>query len=365
VCVIRYYGADNPVDGVVLNVLLKKAHEIHKALGTHVPVPEESESVTEAVLNALFLRGGYQRGAQQLAFDFMTQDVTRLHRQWQRDAEREKITRARFAQRALKPEEVQRELQAADSVLGDPDAVREFVLEAAHRLGLTVQPDRKQPNCWHIPLTSLPPNLPDAIRFALPASKADRWTVSFISPTPAGAAYLGRNHPFVQALARYLLEDALTRRGAAVAARAGALATRAVQQETVLLLLRVRYLLKTPEHPPLFSEEVRVFAFQRAADGQVRWLPEEPALTLLSGAQPHANLSPQEKQAAVQAALDLYPALESDLRAHLEERARQLEEAHRRIRKAVRRRTPDLTMEPQQPPDLLGTLVLLPAGGAS
>jgi hypothetical protein len=42
------------------------------------------------------------------------------------DAERERINRTRFAQRALKPEEVQRELEATDAVLGDPAAVREF-----------------------------------------------------------------------------------------------------------------------------------------------------------------------------------------------------------------------------------------------
>ena len=42
----------------MLNVLLNKAREIHRTLGTHVPVPDESETVTEALLNALFLRGG-------------------------------------------------------------------------------------------------------------------------------------------------------------------------------------------------------------------------------------------------------------------------------------------------------------------
>jgi superfamily II DNA or RNA helicase len=56
----RYFGADNPVDGVVIDVLLNKAREIHKALGTHVPVPAESDTVTQAVLNALFLRGRNQ-----------------------------------------------------------------------------------------------------------------------------------------------------------------------------------------------------------------------------------------------------------------------------------------------------------------
>lgn len=51
---IRFFGRDNPVDGVVLEVLLNKAREIHRTLGTHVPVPEESESVYQAVLKALF-----------------------------------------------------------------------------------------------------------------------------------------------------------------------------------------------------------------------------------------------------------------------------------------------------------------------
>jgi superfamily II DNA/RNA helicase len=55
---IRYFSPDSAVDGVVLDVLLNKAREIHKALGTYVPVPDESESVTEAVLQALFLRQG-------------------------------------------------------------------------------------------------------------------------------------------------------------------------------------------------------------------------------------------------------------------------------------------------------------------
>jgi DNA-binding transcriptional regulator YiaG len=45
--------------------------------------------------------------------------------------ERERINRTRFAQRALKPADVRQELEATDTMLGDPDAVRSFVLEAA------------------------------------------------------------------------------------------------------------------------------------------------------------------------------------------------------------------------------------------
>jgi len=200
--------------------------------------------------------------------------------------------------------------------------------------------------------------LPEAVRYALPERKDGWWRISFVSPTPQGAEYVGRNHPFVQALARYLLEEALTRSGTAVASRAGAIATRAVSQLTVLLLLRVRYLLQFPNAAPLFAEEVMPLAFTRAADGSPQWLSEADALRLLSEAKTDANLPLERKKQVVEATLHAYPALEDDLRVHLQTRAQRLEEAHKRIRQAVRLRSADLTLAPQFPPDLLGVLVL-------
>ncbi len=62
--VVRFYGKDNPVDGAVLEVLLNKAKEIYRTLGTFVPVPEESESVMNAIFQSLFRRP--RQPAQQL-----------------------------------------------------------------------------------------------------------------------------------------------------------------------------------------------------------------------------------------------------------------------------------------------------------
>jgi superfamily II DNA or RNA helicase len=163
---IRFFGRDNPVDGVVIEVLLDKAREIHRTLGTHVPVPEESESVTQAVLEALFLRGGHRAAGRQLDFDFGIPQVADLHRRWELDVERERINRTRFAQRALKPEEVQRELEATDAVLGDPEAVREFVLAAAQRIGLPIAPDRRQ-GVFRVTVTpEATATLPEPVRLA-------------------------------------------------------------------------------------------------------------------------------------------------------------------------------------------------------
>lgn len=50
------YGQDNPVDGALLEVLIRKAVQIHKTLGITVLVPMDSSTVTEAVFKSLFER---------------------------------------------------------------------------------------------------------------------------------------------------------------------------------------------------------------------------------------------------------------------------------------------------------------------
>lgn len=358
---IRYFSPDNPVDGVVLDVLLNKAREIRRTLGTHVPVPEESESVTEAVLNALFLRGSRSRGAQQLALDLGVPEIHALHRQWDEAAERERVTRTRFAQRAIKATEVKRELEAADAVLGDPAAVREFVLSSAQRLDLHIRPHRSRPDVFVIAVSpEAVVTVPDVVRLVLPQVKNGEWLVSFNSPTPEGAEYIGRNHPFVAAVSGFLMEEALTRHGAARAARCGAIRTRAVERLTTALLLRIRYLVEVPEQNPLLSEEVLVSAFASGERGQPEWLDDGAALRLISEAKPDANIPMAEKRELISSVLAARKQLEPALFSRIESRALQLAEAHKRIRQAVRLRVRDLAVRPQLPPDLLGILVLQP-----
>lgn len=361
---IRYYG-NSAVDGIVLDVLLNKAREIHRTLGTHVPVPKESENVTNALLNALFLRG--RTGAsQQMQLDLGPEatQVKGFHESWERDAEREKVNRTRFAQRALKPAEVRDELDATDSVLGDPQAVREFVLNAAQRLSINVVKD-KQRDAYKVGVgatTRLV--LPDAIKLALPETKSGQWLISFVSPTPEGAEYLGRNHGFVAALARYLMEEALIRDAEARASRCGVLRTNEVSRTTVVLLLRVRYLIHQPGRAALLSEEVVATGYVRGEPRQ--WFEQDDeALKLLASAKPIENVPMAEKRELVQSALHEWTMLEPALKERLAARGQALEESHKRVRRAVDPRgaqlpVRNLTVAPQFPPDLLGLLVLQP-----
>ena len=361
---IRYFSPDSAIDGIVLDVLLNKAREIHKALGTYVPVPEESETVTEALLNALFMRNR-RPGADSRQLDLgldLPQQVSDMHRHWDRDAERERVNRSRFAQRALRPAEVRAELEATDAVLGDPDAVRDFVLDAAQRLNLAIVRD-KDDKVFRVPVNAAATSvLPDAVRFVLPTVKSGEWRISFASPTPVGAEYLGRNHPFVAGLARFLMEEALTKSGGAHATRCGVIRTRAVTRLTTIMLLRVRYLLEQPDHAPLLSEEVVAKAFTAQAQGGAwQWLDDDEGLRLLGDARPGANVPMAEKREIVASALDEWPALEAALVGPIKQRAAALEQSYRRVRQTVGLRVRSLALKPQLPPDLLGLLVLQPA----
>jgi len=358
---IRYFSPDNPVDGVVIRVLLDKAREIRRTLGTHVPVPDESETVTQAVLNALFLRG--RKYGEQLRLGFEPPEVADLKHRWDEAADREQRNRTRFAQRAMKPEEVRRELEAADGVLGDPGAVRAFVLDAAQRFDLPITSEPRKKDVYRVGIgPETRKILPDALRFALPATKSTFWNISFVSPTPEGSEYIGRNHRFVAGLAQYLLEEALTKGSTARASRCGVVRTRAVKRPTTLCLLRTRYLFEQPDEPESLAEEVLVAGWRSENGSPGSPLSSDSALELLAAAKPDANVSPAEKRDRVEAALSAWTTYAPSVGQRMNERAAELLAGHRRIRQALSRRIRNLAIRPQHPPDLLGLVVYLPMG---
>ena len=98
------YSPDSAIDGAVLDVILRKAEAIRKATGVTVPLPEERGAVTGALMNAVLLRKK-GKSHRQLAFDFGS-DVAAVETRWRDAEEGERRSRARFAQNAMKPQEV-------------------------------------------------------------------------------------------------------------------------------------------------------------------------------------------------------------------------------------------------------------------
>jgi len=316
---VLLYGTNNQVDQVVLEVLIRKATAIRRTLGIAVPVPVDPEGVIETVVdNVLLSRAPRER---QLELALSTPDVSRLHAAWDDAAEREKRDRGFFSQRGIKPDEVGREIEATDSVLGDPDAVRRFVADALQRFGGRLTP-RRQPGIFEL--------VPGEMRARLAPSLGNfpvRVTFSTVrEPVPV----LGRTHPAVAALCEAVLGQAFSAEPDALFARTGAMRTDAVPLRTVLVLLRLRYTLE--EEIEEFAEEVVLAAFERR-DGRLHWL--EPTETtgreIAAAARPVSNVPPSEKEEQVRWALDFLTGTPEWFKPIVTARIAELEGAHARL----------------------------------
>ena len=144
-------------------------------------------------------------------------------------------------------------------------------------------------------------------------------------------------------------------------ARAGAIFTRAVDIRTVVLVLRLRYLIED-RGARQFAEEAAVGAYRRDPDRPGRLVRiEEDGLQLLEEAEPATNMAPGEREEHVRWALGMLNGSGWD-DGIVEERTAALEGAHRRLSRAVDG-AGAASVKPHPPPDIIGCYVLVPAGG--
>ncbi|MTJ47076.1 helicase-related protein [Dolichospermum sp. UHCC 0259] len=354
------YGQDNPVDGAVLEVLIRKAVQIHKTLGITVPVPMDSTTVSEAVFKSLFDKS---TDAQQLSLlDLLDEGesaVEQVHKQWDKAVEREKISRTRFAQKAIKPTEVEQELMESDQILGSEEDVFRFVNNACAKLNCALI-EKKQG--WLLP--SIP-------NFLQPTLGNEKRLITFTTPAPFGVEYVGRNHPLVEGLARHIIEEALVNSPEPLAARCGFTTTDTVTKRTTLLLLRLRHLLTQKvssralaqggdtlkRNHELLGEECAVVGFTGPPSNPM-WLAPEEAKALLEQANPVADAPAGLKKQEVEELLNRLDELQTDLELFAKERSHSLSQSHQRVRAITQEGK--VQVIPQLPMDLLGVYILQP-----
>jgi superfamily II DNA or RNA helicase len=350
------YGEDNPVDGFVLNVILRKAEAIRRELGVLVPLPEDEGRINQALIKAALLKrdrikGAYQQG--QLDLGEFSVDLKPVELRWQDALEKARANRTVFAQRRLRPEEVLPEWKRQRLVLGDADDVERFVSSACARLGAPLETGPH--NSWRL----LPQHLPQTLRERLnDEGMAKPVAVDFHYPPAVGTRFVHRSHPLVALLADYLLEGALTG-DAPLAARAAVTVTADVDTVTTLYLLRLRHHLEVTRRNrsrQLMAEESVAIAVRGRSKPQ--WLTEIQAAPLLE-ARPTANLDPQSTVRELKLALDFLTTQTATLDALATERANALLADHRRVREAARD-VGQYLVRASLPVDVLGVYVLLP-----
>jgi SNF2 family DNA or RNA helicase len=357
VVVATLYGSDNPIDGLVLDVLLRRHERIRTALGFSVPVPVDSNAVLEAILEGILLKRPKGDGAeQQLVFfeDLVKPKKDDLHKEWERAAEAEKQSRSRFAQRTINVDEVAKELRGARASVGSAADVKRFTIEALERHGAAV----KVNGAIDVDLQNSQRAFLEATNLGATLHDKRRFKARFEEPVDEKTLLLARTHPVVEGLASWVMDTALDPILDSAARRCGAVRTSAVSARTTALVLRIRYdLTSAASGGQQIAEEARIVAFRGSAAAP-EWLAEDAAQQLFASS-PSANVVPEMQSQSVRTVLDALPTLQPALEAIARARAQDLRDAHERVRTAGRM-VGKTRVEARLPVDLLGIYVFLP-----
>lgn len=357
------YGQDNPVDGFVLNVILRKGEAIQKELGVLVPMPEDKQRINQALIKAALMKRENRSTAQaQLGFDFEEAEalLAPLQTQWTDALEKAKANRTVFAQRRIRPDEVLPEWQKQQAALGSSADVQRFVQSACARLGAPLEAARRQTHRLHTQ------HLPEALRQRLSdeglvpegATRAAHTTLVL------DFAELHRSHPLVSVLADHLLENALQSgedapAAASITARCAATITDAVDVVTTVVLLRLRHQLgyvRRRQPYQMMAEETVALAVKGRSNPE--WLSDDTTAQLLECV-PTANLPREAMAREVAQALQFLAQHPQQLNALAQARAQTLLADHRRVREAARD-VGQYSVAPCLPVDVMGVYVLLP-----
>lgn len=360
------FSKDSAVDGVVLDVILRKVREIKRATGINVPFPEDSKSIIDTITQSLLLnpdRKITSRRSDQNQIEFNFTEFNEAQKldlevsdQYRKAADLESRRRSIFAQEAIKAGEIEKDLQENDQAIGSPEAVEAFVVGSLKAL-FGVQID--QDTSGYLLYTS---NLPATARALLPAKPTVK--VSFHSPTPVGHVYLGRNHPLVEQLCQMVLFHSIER-NRFKAARAAVLRTAAVQVPTTLLMFRCRNVIqdKRSAGHQLVAEEMLLWGY-RGSPCDKEFLTREQAYDLLHHATPAGDLSPERSRRLIEEHVSMLPELRPAFDALAEERCQHLVEAHERFSALVEKKRFGVVY-PVLPMDVLGLYILMPASSQS
>lgn len=352
--VLTYYGVDNQIDGIVLDVLLRKHQKIRSSLGISVPVPVDTTHVVQAVMEGMLLRDrGGETGVLPGLEAALAPRTKSLLDAWETAAEREKQSRTMFAQHSIHVDEVRQELDDARRSAGSTAVVRSFTLETLQAFGALI---RHGNGLCDINLDHVPRSLRDSLQLS------ESMKARFELPIKEGEVYLSRTHPAVEGLAAHVLDTALDPlRQNRIARRAGAIRTKAVQKRTTLLICRFRFDITTTrqdQQERQIAEETGLAAFA-GAPAQAEWF-DEPTCEALLIAEPGGNILPEQAAEFTGRVVDGFGSLQAQLDGEARRRAGLLLEAHQRVRRAARIKGVSYRVEARLPADVLGIYVFLP-----
>lgn len=351
------FGEDNPMDVVVLKIIIEKIQRIQNTSGISIALADDNRSVMDKVLKEVLLNPdkAQNRFSKQIRIDFgASSELDELDVEITNEIEaaREKAEKIRsiFAHESIMPDEVKKDLHEVDEAIGDVATLEAFVLAAAKLLGASF--DKIHGGYIFKKL-----NMDEWMASAL--GQGDKIHISFQSPTPQGFRYIGRNHRFVEQLCHRIIANSLDReRKGNKAARASVFRTDAVNTQTTLIQFRVRNVIReVRQQHEMVSEEMFLWGYEQTADG-IHALDIDQCKTLLHTSNA-LDISTERQEIIFEKELQHFEELHPDFIAVVAKRSDELVNAHTRFAKYIGAKRFE-AVTPVLPPDILGVYVLIP-----
>lgn len=339
------HGLDNPMDEFLMEVLIKKVKEIQKSIGVTIAIGEDSENLmTQAAQKLLFQE--QKEGKQTTLFAKET-----IENEIEKAKEKGKKLRSIFAQESIDPKDIKKDLEEVDEAIGDLETVEHFVIQSLTYLGGIC---RKVDGGYVISSDNLPAHLKTHFE------NNNNSKISFLSPTPRGFRYVGRNHLVVEQLCHYMLSLAFEKNAEyASIARFSEIVTNAVNLTTTLVMFRVRNVIKEVRAKnDVISEEMYLWGYS-GHDANFRTLGYDEAKNLLIEAKSLSQLSTERQEEDLKRELARFETLKNKFLEVATQRADHLVEAHQRFKTLVGGRRYEKAT-PVLPPDVLGVYILKP-----
>lgn len=339
------WGEDNQIDQIVLKVIIKKIRDIQKATGVSISIGEDNQSIMDAVFEEVLMEKDSESAVQLSMFEDTVTNELELARK------KAENLRSIFAHETIKPETIEKDLQAVDEAIGDISSVEHFVLNAVNHLQASVARTKQG-------YVMYPQNLPYHLKAHFGNQKEVK--ISFDSPTPKGYRYIGRNHQFVEQLCQYMLAlafDGNSQYGPV--ARVSEIRTDAVKIKTTLVMFRVRNVIKEVSgKKEVIAEEMYLWGYE-GTGSNARTLDYKEAKELLLKARSVGNISFEKQKDDLTRELQHFKELENQFLELAVERAENLVKAHGRFKDLVGGRRYEKAT-PVLPPDVMGVYILMP-----
>lgn len=356
--VVTFYGVDNKIDGIVLDILLRKHKAIHSSLGISVPVPVDTNEVIEAIFEGLLLRDSSNNSGEQQVLsgmeEYLKPKKEQLFAEWDKSAEREKRSRTMFAQESIKTEDIAQRLKQVHDSVGYGSDIERFFIDVLRSYGASISGEK----VYSIDVSGIPQGLKEILEL-----DCAKFKVKFSLPVADDVIYISRTHPLIENLANYVLSTALDKLSdKKTAHRCGVIRTSSIEKRTTLLLVRLRYHIvmnKQGQEKPLLAEDVMLAGFTGSPHSPV-WLSVEETEKLLS-LKPSSNINPDQAKDFIQKVIDGRDALLPFLETQINTRATELLEEHKSVRSAAGIKGIRYNIKPNLPADILGIYVYLPA----